>query len=141
MRNSMIARFALGALALTISFQAQAWDKADKAGIRKVIRTQVKSMQTTDPTAFANTVSPGLRAMFPNQDALYGTLVGKIPALEGATEVGFGPLKTTDVGLIQLVLFTDKAGQPWTAMFIMEQQNGSWFVKGVQAKKRDARLA
>lgn len=138
MRIATVARLALGLVAATLSFSAKAWEPADKAGIRKVIREQVLAITGTDSATFAGTVIPSLRAQFPNEDALYGVLVGKIPALEGATAVGFGPLKTTSVGLVQLVRFTDAAGQPWVSMFIMEAQNGRWFVKGVNAKQVNA---
>jgi len=30
---------------------------------------------------------------------------------------------------------TDASGNPWVSMFVMEQQDGRWFVKGVSAKQ------
>lgn len=141
MRVLSMIRLTVALFAATVAVSAQAWDHSDKQGIRKVIREQVQAMKGTDTEAFANTVSPGLRAQFPSAEAMYGILVGKIPSFESASNVGFGPLKTTDVGLIQLVWFADESGQPWSAMFIMEQQAGRWFVRGVQAKKMEARRA
>ena len=141
MRIATVVRLSLGVLAVTASVSAHAWEPADKAGIRKVIREQVQAINRSDSVVFAGTVTPGLRSQFPNEDALYGILVGKIAALDGAKEFGFGPLKTTPVGLVQTLRFTDTSGAPWVGMFIMEQQNGRWFVKGVNAKKLDAQKA
>ena len=135
MRIATVVRLSLGLLAASVSFSAHAWEPADKAGIRKVIREQMQAISRTDSVVFASTVAPGLRSQFPNEDALYGVLVGKIPALEGAREFGFGPLKTTSVGLVQTLRFTDASGNPWVSMFVMEQQDGRWFVKGVSAKQ------
>ena len=129
-------RAALAAVLLAASLVGAAPAAAQEDGaIRGVIDDQLEAFQRDDWAGAFAFASPSIRSMFQTPENFGRMVRGGYAMVWRPSAVEYGPLEQTPRGPVQIVYFTDAAGERWVAAYAMEQVDGAWRIDGVQIRR------
>lgn len=118
---------------LSLSTQAS----ADPADIKATITGQMKALKVGDAVTAYSFAAPEIKRLFPTPERFISMVrKGYEPVTHAVSPRFLRQRAMQDGGVAQEVIFSDDAGQPWRALYTLEEQaDGSWRITGVYLKK------
>jgi hypothetical protein len=118
---------------LALSPAAHADDPLQTA--QTLIQEQIQAFLHNDAAAAYSFAAPGIKALFPDQDAFFAMVKKSYQPVYHPGNYAFGRNKSVDDGamIYQEVLITGTDGKDWSAIYqVMRQPDGSYKINGVQ---------
>jgi len=108
---------------------ARAEEPADS--IQAVIVAQLDALQANDAAAAFAHASPTIQSKFGTPEAFRSMVESSYPVIWRPARYRMLALIETATGQIQLVLFEDRKGRLFEAVYDMKQFDGAWRIDGV----------
>jgi hypothetical protein len=123
-------RIALLLLAALLCFTRPAF--ADDIGAAQdVIRSQERAFSRDDANAAYSYAAPAIREIFPEARTFMFMVQHSYPPVYRHKSFEFGEVRAQDGRIAQRVHIIDADGQPWEALYTLEQQDdGSFKITG-----------
>jgi Domain of unknown function (DUF4864) len=133
--RSLISCLLLGALAM-LPVAASAFSENDRAESRAVIERQIEAFRHDDGAAAFAFASPGLQAIFQDQDRFMGMVKNGYQPVYRPRNYAFAGIAETDSGLTATLSIEDQDGHAWTAIYTLEKQpDGSWKITSCRLER------
>ncbi len=108
---------------------AQAGD--DVAAAQTIIRSQEQAFAHDDAATAYSYAAPAIHAMFPDADEFMAMVRRGYAPVYRHKSFEFGVGRAADGKIAQTVRIIDADGNPWDALYTLEQQaDGSWKITG-----------
>ena len=132
-----IFRMALLAATLALGAVVAVAQDAREPAVRATIQAQLDAFEADDwARAFAY-ASPAIRGMFGTPER-FGQMVRQgYPMVWRPRRAEFGPLRDTQDGLVQTMIYEDAAGRIYYADYFMVEVDGQWRINGVILREPD----
>ena len=112
-----------------------AWAGDDVTTAQTIIRSQEQAFAHDDAAAAYSYAAPALHAMFPDADLFLSMVRGGYAPVYRHKSFEFGEGRAADGKIAQTVRIIDADGNPWDALYTLEQQpDGSWKITGCMLK-------
>ena len=122
------------ALLIGLSGSARAGDD-DVTTAQKVIRSQEQAFAHDDAAVAYSFAAPALHKMFPDADEFMAMVRRGYAPVYRHKSFEFGEGRAADGRIAQTVRIIDTDGNPWDALYTLEQQSdGSWKITGCVLK-------
>jgi hypothetical protein len=117
------------AVLLAFAFPAQAAD--DVAAAQSVIRAQEQAFGRDDATTAYSYAAPAVQKLFPQADIFLKMVRSGYAPVYRHKSFEFGEARAADGSVVQRVHIVDENGEPWDALYTLEQQgDGSLKITG-----------
>jgi len=127
------------ALALIVAFLVGLGSAAfadDIAAAQKIIRSQEQAFSKDDAVAAYSYASPALKQIFPQADIFMYMVQNSYAPVYRHKSFEFGEGRALDGRIAQTVRIIDAEGNPWDALYTLEQQSdGSLKITGCSLLK------
>ena len=124
-------------LATLLSFALAVPVAAQQSAIEKVISSQLSAFEAGDLETAFSFASPAIKQLFKSPER-FGQMVQRgYPMVWRPADVRFGPIRTEGGRTVQIVFFTDQAGQLFEAAYEMIETEKGWQINGVQLREGD----
>src|SRR5262245_20134273 len=128
-------RAALLLIAL-LAFALPAFAGDDVAAAQGVIRSQEQAFGRDDAAAAYSYAAPAIRELFPRADIFMDMVQNSYAPVYRHRSFEFGEARTEGSWIAQRVHIIDANGEPWEAMYTLEQQpDGSFKITGCSLLK------
>ena len=118
----------------SLAFSARAGD-ADVATAQRIIRAQEQAFAHDDADAAYAYAAPAIHAQFPDADEFMAMVRRGYTPVYRHKSFEFGEGRAADGRIAQTVRIIDADGNPWDALYTLEQQSdGSWKITGCVLK-------
>ena len=125
----MRAPVLLAAVLIGLAQPALAGD--DVAAAQKVIRSQEQALARDDAATAYSYAAPEIRGLFPQADIFMSMVQRSYAPVYRHKSFEFGEARTADGRIAQRVHIVDANGEPWEALYTLEQQpDGSLKIVG-----------
>jgi hypothetical protein len=125
-----------------VSGSALAFSDGDRSSIQATIEQQLRAFLADDAATAYSFAAPGIKAMFPSEDAFMQMVQKAYPQVYRPRSHSFGELTEKSGHLEQLVDIVDSEGGFWTALYTLERQlDGSWKITGCYLMKKPGQVA
>ncbi len=105
------------------------------AAAQAIIRSQEQAFARDDAAAAYAFAAPAIRAVFPDADIFMSMVRRSYAPVYRHKSFEFGEVRTADGRIAQTVRIIDADGNPWDALYALEQQgDGSWKISGCVLK-------
>ena len=122
-------------VALLISLVAPAHADDDVSVAQSIIRSQEQAFAHDDAAVAYSFAAPAIRERFPNADAFIAMVRQGYAPVYRHKSFEFGESRAADGRIAQTVRIIDADGNPWDALYTLEQQSdGSWKITGCVLK-------
>ena len=129
----MRAFVVLVAILMSIVAPARAGDDVTAAQV--IIRSQEQAFARDDADAAYSYAAPGIHRMFPDADTFMAMVRRGYAPVYRHKSFDFGEGRAIDGKIAQTVRIIDADGNPWDALYTLEQQaDGSWKITGCVLK-------
>lgn len=117
--------------AVLISLIAPARAGDDVTAAQTIIRSQEQAFAHDDAAAAYSYAAPAIHAMFPDADEFMAMVRRGYAPVYRHKSFEFGVGRADDGKIAQTVRIIDADGNPWDALYTLEQQaDGSWKITG-----------
>jgi hypothetical protein len=124
----------LTAVLISLACPAAAGD--DVAAAQNVIRSQEQALAHDDAAAAYSYAAPEIRGLFPQADIFMSMVQRGYAPVYRHKSFEFGESRVADGKIAQQVHIIDANGEPWEALYTLEQQpDGSLKITGCQLIK------
>lgn len=112
---------------------------ADPAGIKATITGQMNALKLGDAVTAYSFAAPQIKRLFPTPERFIMMVRKGYEPVTHARAPRFLRRRAMEDGSVaQEVAFSDDAGQPWRALYTLEEQSdGRWCITGVYLRKID----
>ena len=118
-------------LVCAIGAQAQTVTPEDARAVRAVIEAQLDAFKRDDAARAFSYATPGIREMFGTPENFVAMVRDQYAVVYRPASVDFGKADVVDGEVVQIVVFTDREGLAWLALYPMERQaDGAWRING-----------
>ncbi len=122
-------------VALLISIVAPAHAGDDVSVAQAIIRSQEQAFARDDADAAYSYAAPAIHAMFPDADEFMAMVRRGYQPVYRHKSFEFGEGRAAGGRIAQTVRIIDADGNPWDALYTLEQQaDGSWKITGCVLK-------
>jgi hypothetical protein len=112
-----------------------AWAGDDVSAAQAIIRSQEQAFARDDAATAFSYAAPALHATFPDPDLFLAMVRRGYPPVYRHKSFEFGEGRALDGKIAQTVRIIDADGNPWDALYTLEQQSdGSWKITGCVLK-------
>lgn len=109
-------------VALLIGFAVPARAADDVAAAQTIIRAQTDAFGRDDATAAYSHAAPSIQGVFPNAEVFMAMVRHGYPPVYRHKSFEFGKARAEAGNIAQQVRIVDADGQPWDALYTLEQQ-------------------
>ena len=128
-------RLAVALFALLVALAPLAAADDDVAAAQGVIRAQEQAFSQDDAAAAYSYASPTIKEFFPGADIFMSMVEHNYAPVYRHKSFEFGEGRALDGKIAQTVRIIDADGNPWDALYTLEQQpDGSWKITGCVLK-------
>ena len=122
---------------ISIVFEVENAAKIERMAqpIRAVIERQIEAVRQANSAAAYDAVAPSLKKQFGTGEKYLRSFKAQFPRIAEGRIIGFGDLRETSFGYAQAVRISDALGEPWFALFLMDEVNGQWRIRNIVAVK------
>jgi hypothetical protein len=125
----MRALVLLAAFLISLAGPTSAAD--DVAAAQSVIRSQEQAFGRDDPAAAYSHAAPAIQGIFPDAETFMAMVRNRYAPVYRHKSFEFGEARTADGKIAQRVHILDADGEPWEALYTLEQQpDGSVKITG-----------
>jgi hypothetical protein len=103
--------------------------------IRAVVERQLEAVRQANSAAAYDAVAPSLKKQFGSGEKYLRSFKAQLPRIAEGRIIDFGDLRETSFGYAQAVRISDARGEPWFALFLMDDVNGQWRISNIVAVK------
>jgi hypothetical protein len=122
--------------ALLIGLAQPACAGDDAAAAQNIIRAQEQALAHDDATAAYSYAAPQIHGLFPQADIFMSMVQRGYPPVYRHKSFEFGESRVADGKIAQRVHIVDANGEPWEALYTLEQQpDGSLKITSCQLLK------
>jgi hypothetical protein len=112
-----------------------AWAGDDVSAAQAIIRSQEQAFARDDATTAYSYAAPALHATFPDADLFLSMVRQGYAPVYHHKSFEFGEGRAADGKIAQTVRIIDADGNPWDALYTLEQQSdASWKITGCMLK-------
>jgi len=134
MRAFVIGIVLLVCFLTSVVAPARAGD-ADVATAQEIIRSQEQAFAHDDANAAYSYAAPAIHAQFPDADEFMAMVRRGYAPVYRHKSFEFGEGRAADGRIAQTVRIIDADGNPWDALYTLEQEaDGSWKITGCVLK-------
>jgi hypothetical protein len=91
--------------------------------------------RVSNAAAAYDAVATSLKRHFNTGEKYLRSVKAQVPSLADGRVIAFGDLRKTSFGLAQAVRISDARGEPWFAIFLIDQESGHWRIRNIIAVK------
>ncbi len=110
---------------------------AQSNDIQGVITSQVEAFKSNDLDRAFSFASPNIKSMFQTPDRFGAMVEQGYPMVWRPSSMSFGDAQGDDIKKVQIVYYTDSAGQAFEAAYEMVLFKGRWYINGVAIREAD----
>lgn len=122
-------------VAMLMSLVAQARAGDDVTAAQTIIRSQEQAFAHDDADTAYSYAAPAIHRMFPDADTFMAMVRRGYAPVYRHKSFEFGEGRAADGKIAQTVRIIDADGNPWDALYTLEQQaDGSWKITGCVLK-------
>jgi Domain of unknown function (DUF4864) len=104
--------------------------------VRSIIEQQMIAVRQANAAAAFASVAPKLQQTFATGENYLRFFRAQFPGIASGHIISFGDLRETSFGMAQMVRISGERGEPWLALFIMDEvDNGDWRIANVVVVK------
>jgi hypothetical protein len=122
---------------ISIAFDVESASQIERMAqaIRALVQKQIEAVRQANAAAAYDAVAPSLKRHFNTGEKYLRSVKAQVPSLADGHVIAFGDLRKTSFGLAQAVRISDARGEPWFAIFLIDQESGHWRIRNIIAVK------